>query len=77
MSTIFSRCWYSVSFFWSGYPHNAITFMTKFYFIIQLSYWAHSFPEFYFQKVKRDELTSKILFASLNLFIAAAIYVLK
>jgi len=29
------------------------SFVGKFYFIIQLAYWFHSFPELYFQKVKK------------------------
>ena len=28
-------------------------FWVKFYFIIQLAYWLHSYPELYFQKIKK------------------------
>lgn len=67
----------SLSFFWSGYPHIGLTFLTKFFFIIQMSYWLHVFPELYFQKVKREDMPSKIVFASINFLITAAIYILN
>lgn len=28
-------------------------FIVKFFFIMQISYWIHCFPELYFQKVKK------------------------
>lgn len=64
----------SISFFWTGYPHVGLTFMTKFYFIIQMSYWIHVLPELYFQKVKREEMPPKITFALINFVISALIY---
>lgn len=68
---------HSLSFFWDGYPHIGLTFLTKFFFIIQMSYWLHAFPELYFQKVKREDMSSKIVFATINLVITALIYVLN
>ena len=41
----------SVASLWEGYPHASMSFLFKFFFIIQLSYWLHIFPELYFQKV--------------------------
>lgn len=67
----------SLSFFWSGYPHVGITFWTKMFFIIQMSYWIHTFPELYFQKVKKEEITQKITIALVYLFITASIYLLN
>jgi translocating chain-associated membrane protein 1 len=67
----------SLSFFWTGYPHIGLTFLTKFFFIIQMSYWLHLFPELYFQKVKREDIASKILFAVINFSICLAIYLLN
>lgn len=67
----------SLSFFWTGYPHVGLTFLTKMFFIMQISYWLHSYPELYFQKIKKEDRPSKIKFASLNLFICLAIYVLN
>jgi len=67
----------TLSFFWTDYPHVGITFMTKFFFIIQMSYWIHVFPELYFQKVKKEDMTAKIVFATIHFAICAAIYYLK
>jgi translocating chain-associated membrane protein 1 len=41
----------SVRSFWEGYPHASMTYMFKFFFIVQIAYWLHTFPELYFQKV--------------------------
>jgi len=67
----------TLSFFWTDYPHVGITFLTKFFFIIQMSYWIHVFPELYFQKVKKEDMTPKIVFATIHLAICAAIYYLN
>ncbi|KAK8741515.1 hypothetical protein OTU49_002254 [Cherax quadricarinatus] len=36
---------------WADYPdgHAQMSFMLKFFFIIQMSYWLHCYPELYFQ----------------------------
>jgi len=67
----------SLSFFWNDYPHVGISFLTKIFFIMQMSYWLHSYPELYFQKVKKEDRSTKITFATLNLFICSAIYYLN
>ena len=43
-----------ISALWTNYPQNhaQMSFMFKFFFILQLAYWVHSYPELYFQKVK-------------------------
>ncbi|ELK02368.1 Translocating chain-associated membrane protein 1 [Pteropus alecto] len=38
---------------WRAYPHNLMTFQMKFFYISQLAYWFHAFPELYFQKTKK------------------------
>uniref|UniRef100_A0A8C0TR29 Translocating chain-associated membrane protein 1 n=1 Tax=Canis lupus familiaris TaxID=9615 RepID=A0A8C0TR29_CANLF len=38
---------------WRAYPHNLMTFQMKFFYIAQLAYWFHAFPELYFQKTKK------------------------
>jgi len=60
---------------WTGYPHLEMSYMSKFYFIIQLSYWLHCFPELYFQKIKRDEMTSRATYASIYLVMWSVAYV--
>jgi hypothetical protein len=42
-----------------------------------MSYWVHVLPELYLQKVKREEITSKVVFATVNLALSAVFYVLK
>ncbi|XP_071519700.1 translocating chain-associated membrane protein 1 isoform X2 [Panulirus ornatus] len=64
---------------WSDYPsgHAQMSFMLKFFFIIQMSYWLHCYPELYFQKTKREEMSAKIQHASLYLVFSSAAYVLN
>jgi len=71
------KYFHTLSYFWTGYPHTALTFLTKIFFIMQISYWLHSYPELYFQKVKKEDRAAKIHFATLNLFICTAIYYLN
>lgn len=68
-----------ISALWIGYPesHAQMSFMLKFFFIIQLSYWLHCFPELYFQKVKRDEMPARIKYATLYLVFTAGAYLLN
>merc|ERR1711971_140232 len=67
----------NVSALWEGYPHNNMTFLFKFFFIIQISYWLHIFPELYFQKTKKEEMPPKIQYATLYLVFIVAAYVLR
>jgi len=52
-------------------------FMMKFFYIIQMAYYVHCFPELYFSKVKREEMPAKIKFATFRLFYITAAYALK
>merc|ERR1719281_1145610 len=67
----------NVASIWETYPHNNMTFLFKFFFIIQISYWLHIFPELYFQKVKKEEMPAKIQYAVLYLAFIGASYVLR
>merc|ERR1712170_181450 len=67
----------SVSSIWEGYPHNNMTFLFKFYFTIQISYWLHIFPELYFQKTKKEEMGEKIQYAVLYLVFIGAAYAFR
>ena len=42
---------FSIKQIWEDYPHTNMTFMFKFFYIVQISYWLHVYPELYFQKV--------------------------
>lgn len=68
---------FNISALWDGYPHNNMTFLFKFFFIIQISYWIHIFPELYFQKTKKEDMPSKIQYASLYLVFVLAAYIFR
>jgi translocating chain-associated membrane protein 1 len=68
---------FTLSSLWESYPHNTMTFMFKFFFIIQISYWLHIFPELYFQKVKKEDMAAKIQYASLYLAFIVPAYVMR
>jgi translocating chain-associated membrane protein 1 len=67
----------NIASLWDGYPHNSMTFMFKFFFIIQISYWLHVFPELYFQKVKREDMSAKIQYACLYLAFIVPAYMMR
>jgi len=46
---------------WEDYPVQQMSFMVKFYFILQIGYWLHCFPELYFMKTRTEELKDKII----------------
>ncbi|XP_067009033.1 translocating chain-associated membrane protein 1 [Anabrus simplex] len=67
----------NISSLWEDYPHNEMVFMFKFFYIIQLAYWLHCYPELYFQKTKREEMPARIRYATLGLVYVAAAYLLN
>lgn len=67
----------NISSLWEGYPHMEMMFMFKFFFIIQLSYWLHCYPELYFQRIKREEMPARIRYATVGLIYIAAGYLLN
>jgi len=72
---IFREQLFNISSLWEGYPHNGMTFAFKFFFIAQIAYWLHVFPELYFQKVKKEDMSAKIQYACVYLaFIVPAYY---
>jgi len=68
---------FNISSLWEGYPHANMTFLFKFFFIIQISYWLHVFPELYFQKTKKEDMPPKIQYASLYLAFILSAYLLR
>merc|ERR1712002_1140205 len=74
---IFRENLFNVASLWDGYPHTNMTFLFKFFFIIQISYWLHIFPELYFQKTKREDMSPKIQYATLYLIFITAAYVFR
>ncbi|XP_071810999.1 translocating chain-associated membrane protein 1-like 1 isoform X2 [Apostichopus japonicus] len=67
----------NLSHLWDGYPHALLSFRLKFYFITQIAYWLHSFPELYFQKIKREEMDDRIKFAAFYLAFIVSAYVVN
>ncbi|CAG0880633.1 unnamed protein product [Darwinula stevensoni] len=67
-----------ISHLWEGYPthHAAMTFTYKFFFVSQVAYYLHQFPELYFQKVKREDLMNKITVSLVSLFLVVGAYLL-
>jgi len=59
---------------WEGYPHSQMTFMFKFFYIVQMAYWLHIFPELYFQKVKREDMPARVQYATLYLLFIGSAY---
>ena len=54
-----------LEYLWGDYPHIGMTTWTKLYFIIQLSYWLHNYPELYLQKVRKEDISTRIIYTSL------------
>lgn len=67
----------NISKLWEGYPHNEMSFTLKFYFILQISFWVHCFPELYFTRAKREEIFPKVQLYIEYLFFIWAAYMLN
>ncbi|CAH1723759.1 unnamed protein product [Aphis gossypii] len=65
----------NLSSIWIGYPYTALSFSTKFFYIIQFAYWAHIMPELYFQKIKKEDMFSRVKYSVLYLTFVSAIYI--
>jgi len=61
---------------WSDYP-APMPFLVKLYVIIQMAYSLHELPELYFQRVKREEYSSKAVQSIATLVLVAIPYFLN
>lgn len=61
---------------WEEYP-APMSFSLKLFFIGQLAYWLHCYPELYFQRVKKEDIPQRILHATIGLFYTSAAYFFK
>lgn len=61
---------------WEGYP-GVMSFSLKLFFIAQLAYWLHSYPELYFQRAKKEEILPRTILATFGLIFCAAAYILN
>ncbi|XP_048392529.1 translocating chain-associated membrane protein 2 isoform X1 [Stegostoma tigrinum] len=62
---------------WDKYPHTELSFQVKFFFLCQLSYWIHSLPELYFQRVRKEEIPRQLQYIGLYLLHIAGAYLLN
>jgi translocating chain-associated membrane protein 1 len=56
-----------LEYLWRDYPYTGMATWTKLYFIVQVSYWLHNFPELYLQKVRKEDIPARIVYTSLYL----------
>lgn len=68
---------FNISSLWEGYPHIEMSSMLKFYFVIQMAYWLHTYTELYFQKVKKEDMLPKIQQATIMFAYVLAAYIFK
>ncbi|XP_057649572.1 translocating chain-associated membrane protein 1-like 1 [Chionomys nivalis] len=71
------NCFSNPTLLWKAPPHNMMTFQMKFFYISQLAYWCHSFPELYFQKVRKQDVPGQLIFIGLHLFHIGGAYLLS
>ncbi|KAH0945974.1 hypothetical protein HN011_007035 [Eciton burchellii] len=58
---------------WEDYP-APMTFSLKLFFICQLAYWLHCYPELYFQRVKKEDIPQRVVYATIGLFFTSIAY---
>lgn len=50
-----------------GGPQADMSYGVKLYFIIQIAYWLHCFPEFYLQRVRKEEVSQRVYYITIYL----------
>lgn len=57
-------------------PQDTMSYGTKLYFVVQIAYWLHCYPEFYLQRIRKEELSQRIFYVSLYLasFLGAYVF---
>ncbi|XP_004408939.1 PREDICTED: translocating chain-associated membrane protein 1-like 1 [Odobenus rosmarus divergens] len=73
---ISENCLSDPTLLWRAHPHNMMTFQMKFFYISQLAYWFHAFPELYFQRTKKQDIPRQLVYIGLHLFHIAGAYLL-
>lgn len=66
-----------LDYLWKDYPYTGMTAWTKLYFIVQISYWLHNYPELYLQKVRKEDMPARIVYTSLYLISIAYVYLTR
>ncbi|XP_018059586.1 PREDICTED: translocating chain-associated membrane protein 1 [Atta colombica] len=58
---------------WEEYP-APMSASLKLFFIAQLSYWLHCYPELYFQRTKKEDILQRVVHATIGLIFTFAAY---
>lgn len=56
---------------------DEMSYGLKLYFIVQIAYWIHCFPEFYLQRVRKEETSQRAFYVSLYLVSFIGAYLLN
>jgi translocating chain-associated membrane protein 1 len=66
-----------LEYLWRDYPYTGMTLWTKLYFIIQISYWLHNYPELYLEKIRKEDIPARIIYTSLYLITILYVYLTR
>ncbi|XP_001606721.1 translocating chain-associated membrane protein 1-like 1 [Nasonia vitripennis] len=67
---------FNIPALWTDYP-APMSFSLKLFFVGQLAYWLHCYPELYFQKAKKEEIPNRVFQATVGLVYTLGAYVLN
>jgi len=59
---------------WDEWPHDLITWEAKLYYIFQISFWVHQYPELYLQRVKTEEIANRVTYSTVYLILTILPY---
>ncbi|OQV21749.1 Translocating chain-associated membrane protein 1 [Hypsibius exemplaris] len=59
---------------WENYPHARMAFPEKFFCILQIAHWIHTYAELYLQKVKKEDYLNRLTYQTANLLVVLAAY---
>lgn len=62
---------------WDNYPQTEMSFTVKFYFVLQIAYWLHCFPELYFMKTRKEEYPTKMTMYAMYLAFIIPTYIMS
>lgn len=66
----------NITSLWKQYP-VPMSFSSKLFFVGQLSYWLHCYPELYFQRIKKEDIPPRVVQATIGILFTLAAYVLN
>ncbi|XP_046820190.1 translocating chain-associated membrane protein 1 isoform X1 [Vespa crabro] len=66
----------NITSLWLDYP-ILLSFSLKLFFIGQLSYWLHCYPELYFQRIKKEDIAQRVIYTTVGLLFTFTAYFLN